>query len=104
MSKALYKKLNTWGQSQLEQGILGDIIEVMLRTTKPLSAQQQDELQGIGYRTRYVMGNFSSGSVNSVTQLEKVAELPFISQIELSFPISKEGKSSTKGRGGKFGQ
>jgi hypothetical protein len=102
MSKALYEKLNVWGQWQLEQGILGDIIEVLVRTEKPLSPQQKDKLQEIGYRTFSVAGNFSSGSVSNIGQLEKVAELPFVRQIELSFPLSKSQQMSfDKLRGGK---
>ncbi|WP_026732033.1 hypothetical protein [Fischerella sp. PCC 9605] len=91
MIDALRKKLSAWALNQLEQIMLSsDEIEMLVRTEKPLSPAQQDELQKRGYRSHYVVGNFSSGSVSNVKQLEEVAELQFVRNIELSFPMSKE--------------
>ncbi|MBD2776095.1 hypothetical protein [Iningainema tapete] len=65
-------------------------IEVLVRTEKPLSPQQQDQLQEVGYHTHFVMGKFSSGCVSNDEQLDKVAELPFVRKVERSFPLFKE--------------
>ncbi|MUG95494.1 hypothetical protein F7734_25280 [Scytonema sp. UIC 10036] len=89
MSKSLKEKLSLWGQQQIEQGISGEI-NVLVRYKQPLSREQEDKLEEVGYRNYSTAGNFSSGAVGNVNQLQKVAELPFVSEIELSFPLKKQ--------------
>lgn len=90
MTTVLKTKLNARGRHQLEEGTFNGPIEVLIRTDKQPSPQQQKELQAAGYSTRAAVGNVLSGAVTDAEDLEQVAQLPFVRKIELSSPMFQE--------------
>lgn len=90
MTTALRKKLNARGRHQLAEGAFKGEIEALVRTEKPPSPQQQEELQEAGYSTHFIAGNVLSGAVVDAAHLEEVAKLPFVCKIELSSPMFEE--------------
>lgn len=83
MTNALQVKLNARGRHQLAQGRTRGRVEALVRLAAPPTPQQQEELQAAGYCTRYIMGTVISGAVIDVERLQELAELPFVSQIEI---------------------
>lgn len=90
MFNTLQKKINARGRHKLSQGMLKGEIEVMVRTEKPPSPEQQKELQEAGCRTHFISGNVLSCNIADKSHLEEVAQLPFVSRIELSEPMFEE--------------
>lgn len=90
MSKELQQKLNSRGRHQLESGNFSGIVEVLIRTQRPLNSDQKQQMRQAGCRLRSIMGNVLTGMVTDVEHLENVAQLPFVCQMELSTPMFQE--------------
>jgi hypothetical protein len=84
MKDNLGKKLDARARYSLSKGELKGAVEVLLRLRRPPSAEEQAQLQQTGYRQRSLTGTISSGTIDDPAQLEGIAQLPFVSRIEVS--------------------
>ncbi|MCK2219291.1 hypothetical protein MF672_036675 [Actinomadura sp. ATCC 31491] len=59
-------------------------LDLLLLTAAPPTPAQLDELARAGMHAHSSAGNVLTGTVDGVASLRQVAELPFVSRIELS--------------------
>ena len=90
MINALRKKLNARGRYKIKKDNFNRDIPVLVRTEKIISSEQKEKLRAAGYNYRVVVDNVLSGQVIDIQHLNILAELPFVSQIELSNPLYEE--------------
>jgi hypothetical protein len=62
-------------------------IEILIRTEGPVSPEQKKCLIEAGFAAHAVTGRILEGAVTDRFQLESVARLPFVSEIEISRPM-----------------
>jgi hypothetical protein len=65
-------------------------IDALVRLAAKPTQQQEEQLKAVGYHIRYVTGKVISGSLENIGSLMKVAELPYVKQIETSAPMYQE--------------
>ncbi|MGK7943766.1 MAG: hypothetical protein AB4058_04790 [Microcystaceae cyanobacterium] len=90
MTNALKRKLDAKGRYRLRKKQFGDGIPILVRTATNPSTEQQESLNLAGYHYRVVVGDILSGYVEDIEHLEKLADLPFVRQIEVSAPLYAE--------------
>lgn len=90
MSKELQQKLDPRCRHQLESGKLSGKVGVLIHTRRPLNPDQKQQIKDAGYTLASMMGTILTGIVADTKNLESVAQLPFVSQIELSSPMFQE--------------
>jgi hypothetical protein len=84
------RKIDPRARHGLATGELSGSIEVLLRTTGAMSDSQQRQLRAAGCDFRVAVGNVATGVIGDARQLEAVARLPFVRQVEVSRPLSAE--------------
>ena len=77
----------------LDTGEISGTIEVLLRTAGTMSAAQRRQVQAAGCELRMMAGSVATGLIGDIRQLEAVARLPFVEQVESSRPLSAERRA-----------
>jgi hypothetical protein len=90
MSNILQSKVNAKDWHQLRQNKLKGSVDALLHTEALLTPQEQADLYAAGFSIHYVMKSVLSGQVFDITRLEEIAQLPFVTKIELSQPMLEE--------------
>jgi hypothetical protein len=85
----LDRKLDPRGRRRLSSGELVGDVELLVRTEAEVTTDDRESLQRAGLDVHYVTGNVLSGAV-SAGKLAAVAELPFVSRIEVSRALFSE--------------
>ncbi len=62
-------------------------IEILIRTQGPVSPEQKRCLAEAGFAAHATLGRILEGEVTGRSQLENVARLAFVSEIEISRPM-----------------
>lgn len=84
------RKIDPRIRRELDAGVPSGSIEVLLRTAGAMSAAQRRELEAAGCDLRITAGSVATGVIGGARQLEAVARLPFVQQVEASRPLSAE--------------
>lgn len=84
MDRLLLNKIDARGRHGLLEGDLEGSVEVMIRTAAPLTPVQRRDLQTAGFQAHFASGTVLSGAVANASLLAELAELPFVSRIEVS--------------------
>ncbi len=87
----MLKKIDARGRHALEEAGPGSSVEVMIRTAAPLTAVQRRDLLTAGFQAHFSSGTVLSGAVPDARLLPELAELPFVSHIEVSRDVYPEG-------------
>ncbi len=90
MDKPLLKKIDPRFRYNLPAT---GAIEILIRTAGPVSAEQRASLLQAGFAPHTVTGRILAGAVGDQFQLESLARLPFVSEIEISRPMMAERSS-----------
>ncbi|MDJ0508708.1 MAG: hypothetical protein QNJ64_05585 [Crocosphaera sp.] len=90
MTNALKQKLDAKGRYRLRKRDFSDAIPILVRTATNPSSEQQERLNLAGYHYRVVVDDVLSGYVDDLEHLEKLADLSFVRQIEVSAPLYAE--------------
>lgn len=90
LTAADLRKIDPRARHGLATGELSGSIEVLLRTVGAMSDGQRSELRAAGCDFRIAVGNVTTGVIGNAAQLEAVARLPFVRQVELSRPLTAE--------------
>lgn len=94
------RKLDARGRYQLEEGRDTGVVELLLRTTGPPTADELARLEAAGFEPWMpVSGSIMSGRVSDPAALERVARLAFVEAIELSRPLREEDDEHHAERG-----
>ena len=86
----MFKKIDARGRHGLMYPGLKGSVEVMIRTAAPLTPVQRRDLLTAGFEAHFASGTVVSGAVPDVSMLPDLAELPFVSHIEVSRDIFPE--------------
>ena len=84
------KKLDPRSRRSLATGSLQGSVEALLRTERPITSSQEEELREAGWTCFSTIGNVASGKILDAEHVKVVAELPFVRQVELSQPLFEE--------------
>lgn len=90
MSAALRRKIDSRSRHELSQGPETDAIEVLIRTVAPPTCEQQQALTTAGLVPYATVGRVLTGAIRGKDHLEAIADLPFVSEIEVSRRLFRE--------------
>ena len=90
MTSLLKQKLDAKGRYRIRKEQITNPIRIMVRTERNLSKEQEIMIEEAGYHYRILVDNLLTGHIANVEQLEKLAALPFVRQIEVSAPLYGE--------------
>ncbi len=91
MTEILLRKLGIRDRADVLTRRLHGTVDVLIRTAKPLTPTEHADLTDSGFEPRFSAGNVVGGAVRDATDLEAVAELPFVDRIELSRALYLDG-------------
>ena len=91
-SKSWGAKFDPYSRMQIEDGLPAEGVDVTVRVTDEDAAANQ--LEQAGLKLHAQVGDIIVGHVNS-TDLEQIAELDCVQEVQLSRPLYKEGSTET---------
>ena len=83
-------KLDPRSRRRLATGSLEGTLEALLRTERPMTPSQEQELHDAGWQARSKIGTVVSGTILDPDHIVAVARLPFVRQVEISQPMYEE--------------
>lgn len=95
-SKAWGAKFDPYSRMQMDEGLPAEGVEVTVRVTDKDTAAKQLERAGLNVHAQ--VGDIVVGHVNS-TDLQQIAELDCVEEVQLSRPLYSESPSDVEKEG-----
>lgn len=95
-SKSWGAKLDPYSRMQMDEGLPAEGVEVTVRVTDERAAAKQ--LEQAGLKVHAQIGEIIVGHANS-TDLQQIAELDCVQEVQLSRPLYKEHSTDSEQEG-----